>query len=275
MCVAIYKPAGIACPSIETLKQCWDANPDGAGIAWRTADAENPLHIEKGFMNWKEFETYWKAEQISSYTGDLFIHFRITTHGGTSEGNTHPFPIVDSDIALKAMSCDCRNVLMHNGILPVVPDSKDISDTMMLCKLIARGRFEERPQELMNLVNDIIGTNKLIMMDKHGVYMAGQWQEIDGVYYSNTLWQYRYDYYNGAYSTTASRKSGMYDTCDDTSSATYADYIDMYLPDASELKDLRNGICPWCQQSSVLDEYEDCWLCNDCNIIFEKKKGGK
>ena len=32
MCVAIYKPAGVECPSIDILKACWDSNPDGRGF---------------------------------------------------------------------------------------------------------------------------------------------------------------------------------------------------------------------------------------------------
>ena len=101
MCVAIYKPKGIKAPSIETLKKCWDANPDGAGLAWRTS-GKYPVHIEKGFMTWKEFVSYWTSLNFANYDDDMFIHFRITTHGGTCPSNTHPFPIADNDTLLGA-----------------------------------------------------------------------------------------------------------------------------------------------------------------------------
>ena len=157
MCVAIYKPKGIAAASLERLEDCWYANPDGAGLAWRCG-GNYPIHIEKGFMSWDEFSSYWKNAKIAEHDGDLFIHFRITTHGGTVPGNTHPFPISNDDKSLKTLSSNSKYALMHNGVLPIDPDNKNISDTMMLSKLIARGRFESEIKHTLNLIEGLIGT---------------------------------------------------------------------------------------------------------------------
>lgn len=269
MCVAIYKPANIAAPSIDVLKQCWDANPDGAGLAWRSDD-KYPIHIEKGFMSWKEFESYWKSAAIGKYDGDLFIHFRITTHGGTSDGNTHPFPISNNDKVLKSLSLSCNHVMMHNGMLPVTPDNKSISDTMMLSKLIARGGFEKNTPQLMDLLEELIGTNKIAMMDSDDVYLIGDWKLIDGVYYSNTYWQYKsviatqWDNYGyGAYSKSSDKRAS------DCVSASDEDYYE-FIPTQEECRDLKAEICPWCGQSKTIDEYNDCWICYDCGVAFLK-----
>lgn len=284
MCVAIYKPQGVIAPSLEVLKSCWDANPDGAGIGWRV-DGKYPIHIEKGFMVWSDFERYWKSTDMQSYDGDLFIHFRITTHGGTSAGNTHPFPVCNSDTILKSTTISCNHMLMHNGVLPITPDNKSISDTMMLCKLIARGGFEKTPTQLMDLLEDLIGTNKIALMDKDDVYLVGLWKDIDGVKYSNTYWQYRQTISSYWGDCSYSKPS---DTRSEVSATNHAaetdacgevieidDNADPYdfsvvTPTSDELKYLRNGICPWCDQSTTLDEYEDCWCCNDCFNIFAK-----
>ena len=48
MCVAIYKPENIQTPSLDTLKKCWDANPDGAGFALCTGGHTCPNKLLKG-----------------------------------------------------------------------------------------------------------------------------------------------------------------------------------------------------------------------------------
>ena len=94
MCVAIYKPVGVKTPSLETLFQCWEANPDGAGFALPIPDNEKyAFHIRKGFMTWEDFVRAFEKFNLADCESDLLIHFRIATHGGISPGNTHPFPI--------------------------------------------------------------------------------------------------------------------------------------------------------------------------------------
>ena len=60
MCVAIYKPENIQTPSLDTLKKCWEANPDGAGFALFTGGDKYAIEIHKGYMTWKQFVTAYK-----------------------------------------------------------------------------------------------------------------------------------------------------------------------------------------------------------------------
>lgn len=39
MCVIVYKPKGVAMPPLETLRACWEHNPDGAGLMFQRAGA--------------------------------------------------------------------------------------------------------------------------------------------------------------------------------------------------------------------------------------------
>lgn len=283
MCVAIYKPRGIKAPSIETLKSCWDANPDGAGLAWRT-DGKFPIHIEKGFMKWKEFKDYWYAAGIDKYTGDLFIHFRITTHGGTSDGNTHPFPISNSDTVLKSLSLSSHYALMHNGVLPITPDNKNISDTMMLSKLIARGGFEAQIEHTLNLLEEFVGTNKIAVMTADGVKLIGVWQDVDGVKFSNLHWQWKYTKSDmcgfgfgkwiDKYKPTSTRNNDVAETVPDTDD-DYDEYADDYSgyyickPSDEELASLSMGICPYCACTDGVYAVDEGYICNYCGCLYD------
>jgi ribosomal protein S27AE len=282
MCVAIFKPAGIKSPSIETLKSCWDANPDGAGMAWRTSSDKYPIHIEKGFMKWDEFKSFWQTAGVADYDGDLFIHFRITTHGGTSDGNTHPFPISNNDKILKSLSMSSEFALMHNGILPISPDNASISDTMMLSKLIARGGFHTKIKDTLALIEELVGANKIAVMTASDVHLIGNWKDVDGVKFSNLNWQwktsaYAYDNkYIGYYTkptdkhatsvsdSTITDDSDYYDDCCDEDGYYH------FIATHDEIKELEQGLCPWCLYSDTLTEYHDRWVCDSCGTVFEK-----
>jgi predicted glutamine amidotransferase len=265
MCVAIYKPKGIKSPSLDILKKCWDANPDGAGLAWRTS-GKYPMHIEKGFMYWKDFESYWTSLNLASYDDDLFIHFRITTHGGTCPSNTHPFPIADNDALLGSCSVSTKYVMMHNGVLPIQPDNKRISDTMMLSKLIARGKFESNIKAITELLDGFIGTNKIAFMTADEVYLIGAWKDVDGVKFSNDYWNFDNNAWFNYRDTSKKHKDRVEDY-------SYADYDDDYyetVPTINEKISLSRGICPWCKEAQV-DEFDDCYICYDCGVIYEKE----
>ena len=51
MCIAIYKPSDKIL-SQETLNECYDSNPDGAGFMYAQ---DKKLHIEKGFFSYDSF----------------------------------------------------------------------------------------------------------------------------------------------------------------------------------------------------------------------------
>lgn len=252
MCVAIYKPANVKAPDLETLRYCWLANPDGAGFAMETENKNHKFVIRKGFMSFEAFEKAYNKYNLASYKGRLFLHFRIATHGGICAGNTHPFPITKDIKMLQHCNVLANNVLMHNGVLPIDPENKQISDTMELARrLFAIGN----PAEGLNLIDGFIGTNKLALLTPQKTILKGDWKEIDGVYFSNLSWQPLTDYDYG------------YDNS----------YFWGCVPTKAERKLIKRGVCPECTgYCTTEDGYA---YCEDCGAYYdltqEMKKGAK
>ena len=229
MCVAIYKPAGIETPSLDTLKQCWDANPDGAGFALRT-EGEYSIGIHKGYMTWKQFVTAYEKYRLADFAGDLLLHFRIATHGGISPGLTHPFSLTKDVKLLKHTNVKTNYALIHNGMLPI--ESEDGSDTMEFCRRLAP-LYQNIPSAF-NLIEGMAGNNKIAVMTRDKVHLFGEWECIDGVYFSNLLW----------------------------------DWSDFYLPTRKELRQLQKGFCPYCDGKIIPDD--EMYYCPECGDVWEK-----
>ena len=119
MCVAIYKPENVQTPSLDTLKKCWEANPDGAGFALLTGGDKYAIEIHKGYMTWKQFKAAFEKYRLADFTGDMLLHFRIATHGSILPGNTHPFSLTGDVKLLKHTNVRTNYALIHNGILPI------------------------------------------------------------------------------------------------------------------------------------------------------------
>ncbi len=228
MCVAIYKPAGIETPSLDALKQCWDANPDGAGFALRT-DGEYSIEIHKGYMTWKSFVTAYK-KYLVDYSGDLLLHFRIATHGGISPGLTHPFSLTKDVKLLKHTNVRTNCALIHNGMLPI--ESDEGSDTMEFCRRLAP--FHQNIPAALNLIEGMAGNNKIAVMTRDKVHLFGEWECIDGVYFSNLLW----------------------------------DWPDYNWPTRKELQRLNKGFCPYCDCEIIPDD--EMFYCPEWGDEWEK-----
>ncbi len=205
MCIAIMKKEGSVITA-DTLWNCWQSNPDGAGFMYAE---DGKLHMEKGFMKFKDF--------LAAYdkVGDkvAVLHFRIKTHGGINPENTHPF-MVDNDLGF-----------VHNGIIHNVDHvDKDMSDTYNFNEQILKPMNAEDDEFLMkdwkwNLLKAFIGSSKLIFLDSAGGYAimnekAGEWS--NGVWYSNTSykpapvkqWQYPAKYTHTPYQNKQKIVSG-------------------------------------------------------------------
>jgi hypothetical protein len=177
MCIAIYKPEGKIIP-YATLKECYDANPDGAGFMY----AENKkLHIEKGFFSLQSFyEAYVKHQDKQAV-----LHFRIKTHGKIDTTNCHPFAVNNS------------LGFVHNGIITGYGDLNH-SDTIgfnqaVLQPLVNKwGNLALFQDPMKELIESRIGYSKLIFLDRHGNHnilneTKGVWD--DGVWYSNNSYK--------------------------------------------------------------------------------------
>src|SRR5690606_3641678 len=120
MCIIAVKPVGVKMPAMATIENCWYNNNDGAGFMY---DAGGTVHIEKGFMSLKSLKDALKQleKSIDIISTPIVLHFRITTHGETSPGNCHPFPVTEKLPLLQMTKSKASLAVAHNGIIDIKP----------------------------------------------------------------------------------------------------------------------------------------------------------
>ena len=195
MCIIAAKPAGIEMPHRDTIRNMWDANPDGAGLMY----VENgKVQIEKGFMKYKSFVKALDRleKKVDTKKTPIVMHFRIMTHGGVNPECTHPFPITDSIGALKKIRTSSDIGVAHNGIITSVAPRKGISDTMeyiatQLAPLKrALPKFYENKDARL-LIQNAIESRMAFLTDKGKIYTIGDFFTDKGILYSNTSYKGR------------------------------------------------------------------------------------
>ena len=189
MCVIAVKPKNISMPDDETIRAMWHCNPDGAGFMW--ADGKS-VHIQKGFMTVEDFlKELKKLGQKHNLTEiPMVLHFRIGTAGGNTPENTHPFPISDSIPLLQKTEMKSHIGVAHNGVIPIEPRRKDISDTMeyiasQLAPIYRYDRDFFRSKDILELISNATRSKWAIMDINGDVVTIGDFQERDGILYSN------------------------------------------------------------------------------------------
>ena len=188
MCIAILKTKDGNITD-EQLLNCFDNNPDGAGIAYTK---DNKIFIVKGIFDATQFvEEYHKA--VAEADGAMLVHCRIGTSGFKDYTNCHPHIVSD----------EC--VMIHNGILSIdVPKDSKVSDTV----LYVEQYLKPLPKDfmlndgIMSLITDHIGAgNKFVFLNNHGDFSianekAGHWK--NGVWFSNYSYE-AYSFYTKGY----------------------------------------------------------------------------
>ena len=201
MCIIAVKPAGVKMPATETIENMWYNNPDGAGFMYATGGT---VHIEKGFMALKSFKAALKQleKNVDVTNTPIIIHCRITTHGETSPGNTHPFPITEKLPLLRMTKSKVPLAVAHNGIINIKPSKKDISDTMeyiitQLAPLYQLKKDFYRQPAGKKLVYNFI-KSKMVFLDSAGrIETVGDFvTDGNGVLYSNASYKARTVYHN-------------------------------------------------------------------------------
>lgn len=303
MCVAVIKKAGSPLPDAETLKLCWEANQDGAGMAFKVPGG---IRILKGFMTLESFIHAFRMHYDEMKDVDCFFHFRIATAGGVYSGMTHPFPVSDKSDELKATDIVAPEIMMHNGILPLKPRSADWSDSAELSAVLFE-KCKTKEQEALLLTNHTLNSsNKIAVMDSEGVRTFGPWVEHKGLLFSNMIWQYHQEfqthwpsgwdsesYYPGRSSRAIFKRSEDYD--DELSFACikpgtnavvrrggqYKTYTVVTLKDSEYtlndewdlIGDVWDHVCPRC--GGILDTAHtdktlgpNLYACHHCSLIF-------
>jgi predicted glutamine amidotransferase len=188
-------------PATTTIENMWYNNSDGAGLMYAKAGT---VHIEKGFMTLKDFKKALKRleKNIDTTSAPIILHFRITTHGGTSPGNCHPFPITEKLPLLQMTKCKTSLAVAHNGMIDIKPSRKDISDTTeyILSQLAPlyqlKKDFYRQPAGKKLIYNAI--KSKMVFLDGNGrIETVGDFiTGDDGILYSNTSYRARTVYYD-------------------------------------------------------------------------------
>lgn len=189
MCVIAIKPKGVDMPSETWIENMWWANHDGAGFMYATG---KKVIINKGYMELNDFNkaiAELGAERNLKDTA-LIMHFRIGTAGGNIPANTHPFPISDSIPVLQKLTCATQLGIVHNGIIPVTPRQKDISDTMeyIASTLAPLYRYDNefyRSKELLQMIGNQTASKLAFMNPKGEIFTVGSFIEDKGLLFSN------------------------------------------------------------------------------------------
>jgi predicted glutamine amidotransferase len=128
MCLIVYKEDDSSVFTNTQFKHMIRRNRDGLGIMWRE---DGRIRVEKTVGSEKAKFKLWSSHRNRpSYA----MHARLTTHGKTNLENCHPYKILSID---DGDPIDLY--MMHNGIIPNVPDSnKDMSDTWHLCEYVIK-----------------------------------------------------------------------------------------------------------------------------------------
>lgn len=171
MCIIVYKQAGTKLPPYETLKTCYQNNPDGVGCMKR--DKNGNITTFKGLLSFDKF--YKRVKKLDSINADIALHFRIATRGGVTPQNCHPFKIKNNAY------------FMHNGTFTGWGFDDSESDTAQFSRLLSRLADNSITDNTaaVKLTNLALEWGAALIMDNKGVAMCGEWEEDNGVYYSN------------------------------------------------------------------------------------------
>ena len=207
MCVIAVKKRGVDFPKDESVKAMWDTNSDGAGFMYALNDK---VYIEKGFMKLSDFQNaitslgqLLSKKKMTLNDIPMVLHFRITTHGGTSPQLTHPFPISSQETHLKALDLSCNLGLVHNGIISSVATKTGLSDTAtyiadILTPLAYLNKNFYKTKEGKALIENTIGASKFTFLDKDGNieligdFKSGTKNETEGILFSNLSHEFEY-----------------------------------------------------------------------------------
>jgi hypothetical protein len=172
-------------PTITDLRAMWDANPQGAGLAW--SDGKT-VHYKRGIMTFDALR-----EAVGKMSGPFVVHTRISTVGGTRPDLCHPF--VASPSSPLALKGKAPMVLFHNGHWgdwannlrestvstgARVPDGA-FSDSRAMAVLVGR-----HGQNFARLIPD---SQRVCIVTATSIARYGKgWTQVRGMWVSNENW---------------------------------------------------------------------------------------
>lgn len=253
MCILIVKPQNRLVPSREILKECFDRNPDGAGICYAK---NNQIVLKKGFMTFEEF--FVEANKIPTESSAL-IHCRIGTSGGNVPELTHPYPLTNNikelkrtQMVIKGSKDSPKYAVGHNGIFYEYNNRDDgINDT---CAFIANILYPLNisvsnllDKNLDAIINKLVGTSKIAILRTDGeIAMFGDgWIEDNGIFYSNNTYKkITYTKYTWLEDDDYVYNRENYMTSIKNSWGNYKDYMNWWKMDDDERIEWLKKKCP-------------------------------
>lgn len=272
MCLLTFMHEGVTADT-DLLACGAENNPDGFGFAIHAGSRiihSSGLNFEKVLDDF----LYYRA----IHSGPALFHSRITTHGGTTRDNCHPFVV----------GRDTSTVLAHNGMLPIAEqqgksDTRIFAETMfpawggaptlnsrkMRKKL---SKFAEGSKLVFITANPAVDAD-FVIINEH----LGSWDK--GVWWSNNSHKYsRYSYSGGGMYTTGwsradesglgwKENNGLVEDC------TYVD---------AEGNEIWGELwtCSICRHTEYIDEdsvddatncpaCDSCWYCTESRLLCD------
>lgn len=279
MCIIVAKPKNASMPKREYLKNSFTNNPDGAGVMYTD---NNRVVIEKGFMTWELFEKRLDelCVQYDNFKDKCFVaHFRIGTQGNNDEHTCHPFPITSNFKKLRKTHLRTDVAMVHNGIIheystngySVYNNRGDnlLSDTQLFIKYCVTAfkslnRCFYKNNQVMTCL-DKIADSKLCFLDKEdNLYFLGDYDECDGVYYSNSTYHPFTTHY-------------LYPKNNNYDNEVYWNYDGYYLGDmCNYLTPFKEGdVIDTDNDNTIICAYDgEYWLDSDVNYLYSVDNDG-
>lgn len=280
MCLLTFMHEGVTA-DIDHLEMGALNNPDGFGYAIHAGS-----RIVRGTgMNFDRVLSDFLRDR-AVHSGPALFHSRITTHGGSTRDNCHPFQI----------GRDTDTVVGHNGMLPI--DSKNgKSDTRIFAETLfpswggvatlnsvkmrrKLSKFAEGSKLVFLSANDDLKDDYVIINED-----LGSWDK--GVWWSNSSYKYnRYSYSGGGMYSSGWHKSATYTTTPSGVIVPVKDNGFNMVEDATFID--RDGTeiwgemwtCSVCRHVEYINEdnidealncpaCDCCWYCTESRIVCE------
>jgi hypothetical protein len=169
-------------PTRQIVRDCWDSNAFGAGVAWREHET---VRWSKG-----QFQTADDVyELIMALPTPYIVHFRIPTVGDTCDELCHPFPLGGS---LDLTGSSTEGVVAHNGhwacwqaamlkFLGVtrIPDGP-WSDSRAMAWIV-----NQSGPGFLSLVDN---AQRIVLFTPSHLTRFGRWHLDRGIWFSNMTW---------------------------------------------------------------------------------------
>ena len=156
MCLIVSAPKGSMIPK-ELLVDATHKNPDGWGVMYFDG---NQIVTEKSPK--PDADAIYELTRNNPH--ETLVHLRMTTHGGNTMANTHPFEVTPQ-----------RLYMMHNGIVDIDGTCSKRSDTRVMVEDIIQPLVRNKPGRIRdtgvaNVIQHMIGrsSNRLVFLDDTG-----------------------------------------------------------------------------------------------------------